>query len=116
MLSGADFFIGVYVVVLDELIKEWRLVRTKPYQMELDDALALTDDDALARDMSALRANRGEGRSYYMEAAALNHPQTLHEVKVEGQWKKVLRDEHAHDTISVLPATEHPGQQPLLKR
>ena len=67
----ADFLIGMYVVVLDELVKEWRLVRTKPYQMELDDALALTDEDALAKDMSALRAGRAEGRSYYMEVTCL---------------------------------------------
>ncbi len=67
----ADFLIGMYVVVLDELVKEWRLVRTKPYQMELDDALALTDEDALAKDMSALRAGRPEGRSYYMEVTCL---------------------------------------------
>lgn len=66
-LSLADFLIGVCVVVVDELIKEWRLVRTKPYQMELDDALALTDEDALARAMSALQASKAEGRSYYME-------------------------------------------------
>ncbi len=68
----ADFLIGVYVVVLDELVKEWRLVRTKPYQMELDDALALTDEDALAKDMSALRAGKAEGRSYYMEVMCLS--------------------------------------------
>ena len=70
----SDFLIGGYVVVLDELVKEWRLVRTKPYQMELDDALALTDEDALAKDMSALRAGRAEGRSYYME---VRRPMTL---------------------------------------
>lgn len=63
----ADSLIGGYVVVLDELVKEWRLVRTKPYQMELDDALALTDEDTLAKDMSALRAGRADGRSCYME-------------------------------------------------
>ena len=67
----ADFLVGMYVVVWDELIKEWRLVRTKPYQMELDDALALTDEEVLAKDMSALRAGRAEGRSYYMEVRCL---------------------------------------------
>ena len=67
----ADFLVGMYVVVLDELVKEWRLVRTKPYQMELDDALALTDEDVLAKDMNALRAGRPEGRSYYMEVKCI---------------------------------------------
>ncbi|CAL5221484.1 g3685 [Coccomyxa viridis] len=110
----ADFLIGVYVVVLDELVKEWRLVRTKPYQMELDDALALTDEDALAKDMSALRAGKAEGRSYYMEATAVAHPQTLHEVKVEGQWKKMVRDEHSHETTPVLKGAL--GEQPFGKR
>lgn len=72
ILLLADFLIGTYVMVLDELIKEWRLVRTKPYQMELDDALALTDEDVLAKDMSALRAIRGGGRSYYMEVRCVD--------------------------------------------
>lgn len=70
MLAGlclADFALGVGAVVVDELVKEWRLVRTKPYQMDLDDALALSDEDALARDMQALKVNRESGRSYYME-------------------------------------------------
>ena len=71
MLCLADFFIGACVVVIDELIKEYRLVRTKPYQKELDDALALTDEEALAKDMSALMANRGQGRSYYMEVRSI---------------------------------------------
>lgn len=71
MLCLADFFIGACVVVIDELIKEYRLVRTKPYQMELDDALALTDEEALAKDMSARMANRGQGRSYYMEVRSI---------------------------------------------
>ena len=66
-LCIADFALGVGVVVVDELVKEWRLVRTKPYQMDLDDALALSDEDALARDMQALKVNRDGGRSYYME-------------------------------------------------
>ena len=66
-LCLADAALGVGVVVVDELVKEWRLVRTKPYQMDLDDALALSDEDALARDMQALKVNRDSGRSYYME-------------------------------------------------
>jgi hypothetical protein len=67
-VSGADFAAGAYALVLDEIIKDWRLIRTKPYQMELDDALALTDDDALAKDMfTRLSATRNDGRSYYME-------------------------------------------------
>ena len=66
-LCLADFALGAGVVVVDEGVKEWRLVRTKPYQMDLDDALALSDEDALARDMQALKVNRDSGRSYYME-------------------------------------------------
>ena len=66
-LCLADFALGAGVVVVDELVKEWRLVRTKPYQMDLDDALALSDEDALARHMQALKVNRDSGRSYYME-------------------------------------------------
>ena len=71
LLCLADFLIGACVVVIDQLIKEYRLVRTRPYQMELDDALALTDEEALAKDMTALMANRGQGRSYYMEVRSI---------------------------------------------
>lgn len=68
LLAGADFLAGAYALILDEMIKEWRLIRTKPYQMDLDDALALTDDDALGKDMFArLSANHSDGKSYYME-------------------------------------------------
>ena len=46
------------------------------------------------------------------------HPQTLHEVKVEGQWKKMVRDEHSHETTPVLKGAtgEQPGQQPFGRR
>lgn len=67
-VAGADFCVGLYCLVLDEVVKDRRLVRTKPYQMDLDDALALTDDDALARDMFA-RSSQKDGRSFYMEAS-----------------------------------------------
>lgn len=70
LVAGADFSVGSYCLVLDEFVKDWRLVRTKPYEMELDDALALTDDDALARDMFA-RNSKNDGKSYYME---VTHP------------------------------------------
>ncbi|CAL8468740.1 g8280 [Coccomyxa elongata] len=64
-VAGADLGVGSYCLVVDEIVKDRRLVRTKPYQMELDDALALTDDDALARDMFA-RSSQNDGKSFYM--------------------------------------------------
>ena len=71
LLTMADVLIGGYVVVLDECIKERRLVRTKPYQLDLDDALALTDDDALAKDMFARPSANGP-QSYYMQVHPVN--------------------------------------------
>jgi hypothetical protein len=72
-VAGADFCVGLYCLVLDEIVKDRRLVRTKPYQMDLDDALALTDDDAMARDMFA-RSSQKDGRSFYMEASQPHAP------------------------------------------
>lgn len=69
-VAGADFGVGSYCLVVDEIVKDRRLVRTKPYQMELDDALALTDDDALARDMFA-RSSQNDGKSFYMSEVRL---------------------------------------------
>ena len=69
LLTLADVFVGGYVVILDECVKERRRVRTKPYQLDLDDALALTDDDALAKDMFARPSANGP-QSYYMQARA----------------------------------------------
>ena len=66
LLTMSDALVGSYVVVLDECVKERRRVRTKPYQLDLDDALALTDDDALAKDMFA-RPSAAGPQSYYMQ-------------------------------------------------
>ena len=54
-----------------------RLVRTKPYQMDLDDALALTDEDALAKDMFS-RPSMAAPPSAYMQA------RVLHRAAVQG--------------------------------
>lgn len=69
MLAAADALVGGYVIIMDELVKDRRLVRTKPYQLDLDDALALTDEDALARDMFARPSPAGP--SQYMQAGHL---------------------------------------------
>ena len=45
------------------------------------------------------------------------HPQTLHEVKVEGLWKKMVREEHPQETTPVLKAAAaESGQKPLGRR
>ncbi len=152
-VAAADFFVGSYCLVLDEIVKDRRLVRTKPYQMDLDDALALTDDDALARDMFARSSNR-DGKSFYMEVSQpwsaqlcrdqsiqalifvfakcslsrdrsqiliinMQHVQEsssphaqvqLHDVKVEGQWRRVKEDMYNPVPVSALPSGPIYGQ------
>ena len=53
-----------------------------------------------------------------MQASAVAQPQTLHEVKVEGQWKKMVRDEHIQETTPVLKGVTGAqlGQQPFGRR
>ena len=46
-------------------------VRTKPYQIDLDDALALSDEDALAKDMFSRPSMHAP--SAYMQARACTH-------------------------------------------
>jgi hypothetical protein len=57
--------------ILQSTCQDRRLVRTKPYQMDLYDALALTDEDALAKDMFS-RPSMQPSPSAYMQARAMH--------------------------------------------
>ena len=48
-----------------------------------------------------------------MQAVPVPHPQTLHEVKVEGQWKKMVREDHPHELTPVLKGADQTRQQPF---
>ena len=48
-----------------------------------------------------------------MQAVPVPHPQTLHEVKVEGQWKKMVREDHPHELMPVLKGADQMRQQPF---
>ena len=48
-----------------------------------------------------------------MQAVPVSHPQTLHEVKVEGQWKKMVREDHPHEMTPVLKGADQTTQQPF---
>ena len=46
-----------------------------------------------------------------MQAVPVPHPQTLHEVKVEGQWKKMVREDYPRETMPVLKGADQANQQ-----